>query len=147
MAHPQHPRAAARRRPRARVRARARPRVETRGGRRWRAGRRATLPKLPNNVDLRGLKSLPPHRYAKDGFFCSYPFEQFNIDVENTFLCCHAHPPFDRMTFGGIEGSFDVWNHPYMQVARRDMLSDMAKDTVCHPRCPYYRTLGYKPGG
>ncbi len=51
------------------------------------------------------------------------------------------------MTFGQIDGSFDVWNHPYKQVARRDMLSDMAKDTVCHPRCPYYRTLGYNPGG
>jgi hypothetical protein len=50
------------------------------------------------------------------------------------------------MSFGRIEGSFDIWNHPYMQLARREMVEDMAERTVCHPRCPHYRNLGYKPG-
>ena len=89
-----------------------------------------------------------PFPYIRDeqpeGFFCMNPFTMLNINVENTFACCHAAWPLNHMTFGHINGIFDVWNHPLLQFVRRSLFNGQAVKEVCQPTCPYFRKGGNK---
>ncbi len=84
--------------------------------------------------------------YLLQDFFCLVPFRILNIDVENTFVCCHAYEPFQYITYGPARSIFDVWNHPLIQIARQEMHNGSAEKRVCLPKCPIYRYGGWKQG-
>ena len=83
-------------------------------------------------------------RDLPDGFFCMAPFDMLNLNVENSFVCCHAKWPLNHITYGQKRDLFDVWNHPMMQFARRTMFDGDAVDKLCKTACPHFRKGGRK---
>jgi MoaA/NifB/PqqE/SkfB family radical SAM enzyme len=100
--------------------------------------------KVPDNPVLFPPKPSNYPIEIPSGFFCTYPFHILNFDVENTYVCCHAYPPYNYMSYVVVSNAFDVWNHTLMQGVRKAMFNGTAADDTCHPRCPHYRYGGYR---
>jgi sulfatase maturation enzyme AslB (radical SAM superfamily) len=100
--------------------------------------------RLPETPHVYPEPSSHPEPMLPQGFYCNYPYVGLNLDVENTYVCCHAHRPFSHISYGPMQGVFDVWNHPVMQKSRLSMNDGTAADKTCHESCPHYRNGGYR---
>ena len=84
-------------------------------------------------------------RSSRRPFFCNVPFENLNVDVEDSLICCSSTREFYCIPYGRTWMYLhDIWNSELFQKARKIMLDGEGSSELCHPVCAFYHKGGYQ---
>lgn len=104
------------------------------------------LQKKPN-IDTETINpniGVSRSQLAKSNFFCSVPFNNLNVDVEDSLICCSSMRSFYFIPYERTwRYLHDIWNSQQYQEARKLLLQGRVEE-LCHPVCAFYHKGGYK---